>query len=303
MWKLWDIFVKGSSTRIHLLAPSELHVCLWLVFLKVRGLAPITIRTYLYALSSEIKKRGGPPFIIPKGSWFIHSTLKAIARTTPCKGPVFRRPITVPVLKELLGALDFTTGDDLLYGVMVTVGVFGMFRINELCAVGRVNALKFIRHKDLTFHRGHATIKLYNTKTKQVVTKVLADVQGQVCNPCGLLWSLVMSKTSARAPNDPLFINKKGKAITRSMFIQFIRRKLGKLFPSINPQEWNGVSLRKGGATSALKAGIPGELIAQLGHWDSDVYKRYTHCSIQDFTQAQVSYAALAGEPIDTFLV
>ena len=292
MWKLWDNFVKGSSARIHILAPSELHVCLWLVFLKVRGLAPITIKTYLYSLSSEIKRRR--PSIYHSQRFLVHPLhTQSYLSTTPCKGPVFRRPITVPVLKELLQALDFTTGDDLLYGVMVAVGVFGMFRINELCAVGRVKALKFIRNKDLTFHRGHASIKLYNTKTKQVVTKVLADIKGQPCNPCGLLWSLVMSKISARAPDGPLFINKKGKAVTRSMFIQFIRQKLGKIFPAINPQEWNGASLRKGGATSALKAGIPGELIAQLGHWDSDVYKRYMHCSIQDFTQAQASYAAL----------
>lgn len=302
MWKLWTSFVQGSSIHIHALAPSELQVCLWLVFLKMKGLSPITIRTYLYSLSSEIKLRGGPPFMVPKGAWFIHSTLKAITRTTPCKGPVFRRPITVPVLKVLLGALDFSSGDDLLYGAMVTVGVFGMFRINELCAVGRIASLKFIRNKDVSFHQGHAIIKLYNTKTKKEVTKVLADVQGQVCNPCGLLWSFIMAK-GRKAPDGPLFISKKGRAVTRPMFVQFIRERLGKLFPSINPQEWNGASLRKGGATSALKAGVPGELIAQLGHWDSDVYKRYLHCSVSDFTKAQASYAALAGKPDERYPV
>lgn len=271
------------------------------MFLKTKGLAPITIRTYLYSLSSEVKKRGGPPFITPKGSWFIHSTLKAIARVTPLRGPVFRRPITVPVLNRFLKALNFSTGDDLLFGVMATVGVFGMFRINELCAVGKIKAQKFIRNKDVSFGKGHAIIQIFNTKTKGAVTKVLADVKGHQCNPCGLLWSFVMAKTSFKGDEEALFVTQKGKAVTRSMFVSFLRKKLAKVFPSINPQEWNGVSLRKGGATSAMKAGVHGDIIGKLGHWESDTYKRYIHCSIQDITQAQASYAALTSDPIDVY--
>lgn len=276
-------------------------MCLWLVFLKVKKLAPITIRTYLYSLSSEIKKKGGPPFIIPKGSWFIHSTLKAITRTTPSKSPVFRRPITVPVLNRFLKALNFSTGDDLLYGVMTTVGVFGMFRINELCAVGRIKDQKFIRNKDVSFDQGHATIQIFNTKTKGAVTKILADVKGKTCNPCGLLWSFMMAKKSSKGPEEAVFVDQKGRRVTRSMFVAFLRKKLSIVFPSVNPQEWNGASLRKGGATSAMKAGVQGEIIEKLGHWESDTYKRYIHCSVQDITKAQLSYAALTDESAGTY--
>lgn len=284
-----------------MLAPTELQVCLWLVFLKSKKLAPATIRTYLYTLSSEVKQRGGPAFLIPRGSWFIHATLKAITRVSPIKAPLFRRPITIPVLHQFLQALDFSTGDDLLYGVMTTVGVFGFLRINELCAVGKIGSQKFIRVKDVSFRNGHAVVSIYNTKTKDIVEKVLANLTGYRCNPCGLLWSFINARGPCK-PDGPLFINQKGKPVTRVMFLDFLRKVLVKVYPSVNPKEWNGASLRKGGATSAVKAGVHSEVIERLGHWDSDAYKRYIHCSVHDITKAQAECARLTGGTLDTYL-
>lgn len=302
MWKTWKIFVTSHSGLINLYAPAELHVCLWLVFLKSKGLAASTIRGYLYTLSSEVKKRGGSAIIIPRASWFIHATLKAINRVTPCKTLSFRRPITVPVLVRFLSALNFSVGDDLLYGAMVTTGVFGLFRINELCAVKIAGKLKCIKNEDVIFQKDHAQIKLRSTKTKDHVVKVLADIKDTKANPCGLLWSYSLTRTSSAKPDGPFFIDQYGKGVTRIMLIKFIRSILGKVFPNINPKEWNGASLRKGGATSAVRAGVQTDIIEKLGHWDSNAYKKYVHCSIDDLTKAQVQCAVAQSNPDDIYL-
>lgn len=214
----------------------------------------------------------------------------------------FRRPITIPVLKEFLNALDFSTGDDLLYGAMITVGVFGLFRINELCSVGTKKNAKFIRNQDVTFPPGYAQIIIFQTKTKEQVTKVVSDIKGQSCNPCGLLWSYIMSKTNSKGKTEPLFACSKGIAITRPMLLKFLRSVLSRVFPNINPKEWNGASLRKGGATSAVKAGVHSDIIERLGHWNSDVYKRYVHCSVDDIVRAQAECAKLSTKPDETYL-
>ena len=43
-----------------------------------------------------------------------------------------------------------------------------------------------------------------------------------------------------------------------------------------------GHSFRRGGATWAFQAGIPGELIQICGDWASDAYKRYLEFSMDD---------------------
>lgn len=185
---------------------------------------------------------------------------------------------------------------------MATVGVFGLFRVNEICSVKSKQGLKTIRIRDVVFLKGHAQITIFNTKTKDKVIKVLADIKGQRCNPCGLLWSFIMSKTRLTGDDDPLFTDQNGKAVTRAMLIKFLRTKLAIIFPDIDVKEWNGASLRKGGATSAVKAGVHSEVIEKLGHWTSDGYKRYIHCSVNDIMRAQVACASLTTKPDDVYL-
>ena len=45
---------------------------------------------------------------------------------------------------------------------------------------------------------------------------------------------------------------------------------------------FTGHSFRRGGATWAFQAGIPGELIQICGDWASDAYKRYLEFSMDD---------------------
>ena len=49
----------------------------------------------------------------------------------------------------------------------------------------------------------------------------------------------------------------------------------------VGPNRYSSHSLRIGGATAALAAGVPPEVIRMMGRWDSDVYEIYCRRSRQ----------------------
>jgi len=60
-----------------------------------------------------------------------------------------------------------------------------------------------------------------------------------------------------------------------------------KIFPQIPEAEWNGISLRKGGATSAIRAGVADVTVQKMGSWKSDIYRTYVDHTATDVTNAQ----------------
>jgi hypothetical protein len=142
---------------------------------------------------------------------------------------------------------------------------------------------------------GTAIINLYGTKTdndKKGVTKFFCNLKGQFPNPFKMIFILKSIKRSSSGKTDAFFATADGKAITRPMFVKFLQEKLFMIFPNININEWNGISLRKGGATSAMRAGVRGEIIQTLGGWTTDIYKGYLDHSLVDVSKAQQQIAA-----------
>ena len=71
------------------------------------------------------------------------------------------------------------------------------------------------------------------------------------------------------------------KWLTKSTFIHTFRGLLLKAgVPDI--AAYTGHSFRRGGASWAFQAGIPGELIQVCGDWASDAYKKYLEFSMQN---------------------
>ncbi|CAC5425464.1 unnamed protein product [Mytilus coruscus] len=66
--------------------------------------------------------------------------------------------------------------------------------------------------------------------------------------------------------------------LTYSKFLSRLKHSLSHI--GINPDQYSGHSLRRGGASFALECGIPTELIHSQGDWKSDAYKRYIDPSL-----------------------
>ena len=66
--------------------------------------------------------------------------------------------------------------------------------------------------------------------------------------------------------------------ITKTQFVSVFRSRLARMGVD-NPSRFRGHSFRRGGATWAFRAGVPGELIQIYGDWASDAYKCYLEFS------------------------
>jgi hypothetical protein len=177
---------------------------------------------------------------------------------------------------------------------MAVVGVYGLLRIGELCYARFGGVEKYISNRDVSCLGGTATITLYGTKTdidKKGVTKFFCNLKGFFPNPFKMIFILKSLRRGASKDSDAFFQTASGKAITRPMFVKFLQGKLKIIYPNIDVREWNGISLRKGGATSAMRAGVSGEIIQKLGNWSTDIYKTYIDHSLADVETAQQQIA------------
>jgi hypothetical protein len=284
-------FVKYKGKPIE---PSQLLICLFIVYLFKLELTYGTVRSYLFSFASELKIRGGRDILVPFDSWFIRSTLRHYRMKLGNKAIHYRRPLTIDILCKLIRHLDLFDFDTRVYATMAVVGVYGLLRIGELCFTRIGDKNKFIKNKDVSCIGGTAIIKLFGTKTdfdKKGIVKYFCNIKGAYPNPYSLIFILKSMKNADVKGDDAFFTLSNGRPVTRPMFVGFLQKRLSFLYPNIDKKEWNGVSLRKGGATSAMRAGVHSEIIQQLGGWSTDIYKTYLDHSLTDVTNAQTQIA------------
>ena len=85
--------------------------------------------------------------------------------------------------------------------------------------------------------------------------------------------------------NCPAFIFRdsagKFRWLTKPLFIQTFR-KLALAAGDPDPAAYSGHSFRRGGASWAFQAGVPGEMIQVMGDWAWDAYRRYLEFNMQN---------------------
>ena len=84
-------------------------------------------------------------------------------------------------------------------------------------------------------------------------------------------------------PSEPAFltyINGKVSPFTYAKFSLKLRKTLANA--GINPEHFSGHSFRRGGATFAMRSGVPFPLIKGQGDWASDTFERYLATTLQD---------------------
>eukprot|EP00456_Euglypha_rotunda_P039557 TRINITY_DN3047_c1_g1_i6.p1 TRINITY_DN3047_c1_g1~~TRINITY_DN3047_c1_g1_i6.p1 ORF type:complete len:226 (+),score=5.96 TRINITY_DN3047_c1_g1_i6:213-890(+) len=202
---------------------------------------------------------------------------------------VYRRPLTVEVLNQLMASLDLSDFDTSVYATMLVVGVYCLLRIGEVCTTTSGGVQKTILNRDLKFCSGYVEMLLWGTKTdleKHGVKKWICDIKAPF-NPYAMVIRLKAMKVDCARPEDPFFVLNSGKLISKHLLVSFLQRQMLKLFPKVDSREWSGISLRKGGATSALRAGVSGVIIQRMGNWKSDVYKGYVDHAFIDVAGAQ----------------
>ena len=213
-----------------------------------------------------------------------------------------RRLVPQPPKRERHGLCprDLRTGLDRIYPTVSTEGLmWGALTMTALAILARgcevaledKEAFEESEHivpGDVKFFMAGGVRCARITMRKRKDLKVLRGKQsvvvlaggGSVFDPVSALDAWMRERQALGLPsNGPLFCHRNGSAVT----VAQVRDKVKEIAAAAgrDPSMYGAHSLRIGGATAALAAGIPPSLIRLMGRWSSDVYEIYTRMSMQ----------------------
>ena len=207
-----------------------------------------------------------------KDNWALSTMLKGIKRI---KGAAVVRklPITPDLLLKIRSLLNLDLPVDIVFWAACLVAFFGLLRQNNLFPGS--GSRFFLRKKDVRRHKHGLLLSLSGSKTVQFRERCLS-----LPLPCLDPHPLCPVRALASAlrvvgvgPGEAPLFSGSGCDLSRSKFVQRLHSLLQAA--GVHPTMYSGHSFRRGGASWAFEAGLPGEFIQILGDWRSDAYLRY----------------------------
>jgi hypothetical protein len=157
----------------------------------------------------------------------------------------------------------------------VLIGFFTFFRSSTLVPkTRRLSNSSHLLRSDISIQPGCLHVSLRFSKTRQFNDTLLVypiqELPESPCCPVKAWRSLV--ETSPAAESDPAFTWKSGSFLYYSLFSEELQNlvSFAGVDKYIRPH-----SLRRGGASTALKIGVSPTLIKLQGDWSSDAWMRY----------------------------
>ena len=248
-----------------------------------RSMVPSTVRNYLSGVKLLHIFHNLP--YPHSDDYLLQLELRGIARLNP-HVPVRAIPVTPAILLIFVRTM---TLEDPLHSCVWACSLFLFFtmaRLGSILPGASTTPLRTILTKDrVNFSREGILVTLLHTKTIQCGKRRLHIPL--VRNHSALCPVLAYEQLLAFSDFDPtgpafVYLHKgKPKWLTTSIFIDTFRSVL-KAGGVVDASRFTGHSFRRGGATWAFQAGIPGELIQICGDWASDAYKQYLEFSMDD---------------------
>lgn len=301
-WKQFVSIFSSPQWPIVWHAPTRWDMVLYLTwmapFLKLAS-----IHVYLYAMRDMVMQQGLPN---PLECHFLELTWRGIKKSKKEK-TTKRWALTVPLLRRIIVAAIAKVGDinKLSYATIVTLtimvwGVFGLFRIGELVVSGKAKFARVLkwRHVRLSEEGGWIVLIIYLDGSK--TDPFRRGVEVRLCKQddqllCPQVWrrrlqSAMQARGVSRMPGAAVFRWANGRNVDRGSFVEW-GKKLA-LAAGLDAAGFNGISLRKGGATSLERVGAGNLAIMRAGRWRSWCFARYVE---QSTTSLYYQQAAMGG--------
>ncbi len=254
-------------------------MCRYVDFLANEGLSHVTIKGYLAAVRHlHIENDAGDPGIsaMPKLELIIRG-VKMCQASKVASRP--RQPISV----ELLGKIQSVwaaapSWDNTMLWAAASLCFFGFLRSGEITVPGdkSFDQARHLTCGDVTVdslaNPTMLRVKIKASKTDPFrlgVDIFVGQVGTLLCPVAAALKYLVMRGSHS----GPFFHFKDKKPLTRSRFVEQVRRALSKA--GVDSSPYSGNSCRSGAATTAARRGISDATIKMLGRWKSIAYQLY----------------------------
>ena len=220
--------------------------------------------------------------------------LRGIGRMKP-HVPRRARPVTPAILSAFHGCMDQSSSLHWTVFACSLVLFFTMARLGSVLPSSEATPNKlFLLRKCMNFSREGMLVTILHTKTIQFGERrlhiPLVRMGSHLCPVSAYRRSLGFLSSGVQVP--AFVVNQDGvnKRLTKSLFVSTFREVL-RVGGDEDAMGFTGHSFRRGGASWAFRAGIPGEIIQVCGDWSSDAYKRYLEFSIENRIQIASVFA------------
>lgn len=240
-----------------------------------RHIAPSSVWQYLIIIRLLHLEAGRPNPM--EDNWFIKSTLTGIDRLLG--RPVKRRtPVHPTLLMSIWLHLNMDTLLDSMFWAAALLMFYGLLRKSNLFpdTVRQFDHKKqFVRSDFVAKPDGSIVVNVKYSKTNQFNKRPfnLKLLQfHHVLSPTAALHHAF--KQSLLPAVSPAFVmSLRGEPMTGRVFNDKFKKVVESV--GLDNSTFSSHSFRRGGACWALQCGVPGEIVQQLGDWQSDCYKQY----------------------------
>ena len=209
-------------------------------------------------------------------NWYLESILRGIRREKGAP-PLRKLAITPVILTKIRDLLNLGSPLHVVFWAACLTMFFGLFRkSNVLAPATRFDPAKHLCRSDIIVHPWGLEVIIKWSKTLQFrernVSVPLPYIKGHpLCPTTAVVHAF--SLTSAAPLLGPALTYPTLSGVQPLRYQQFVKmlRQFLK-YIGLPAQMFAGHSFRRGGASFAIQAGLPGEIIMQLGQWSSDAY-------------------------------
>ena len=216
----------------------------------------------------------------PLQSWPVQSLLRGIKRAKG-NSTVHKLPITPQLLLHIRQLVSLNEPADIVLWAAYLTSFFTLLRKSNIVppSPSTFDPLRHPRRSDLVLTPMGLALNVALSKNNQFQERALKIPlpflkEHPLCPTTALL--AVLALQPDLPPSVPLFAyptHKGLRILTQSIFT----RRLHQLVEATGApaSRYGSHSFRRGGATWAFQAGLPGELIQVMGDWHSECYKQY----------------------------
>ena len=196
---------------------------------------------------------------------------------------VSRKEAIDPVLLgKMHASLDLDDVNNKVFWAICLLGFFGLLRISNMLGVPceSFDSFKFLTRKDFAHCEFGLVLKLYWAKNNQFQSRVvevpIPRMVGHVLCPVTAILD-AFHATSEVDKSGPAFCRKSTGNKLVPVAYGWFRSKLLSVIEQcgVDHSKYGTHSLRRGGASWALRCGMSSEVIRILGDWHSDAYRCY----------------------------
>ena len=249
---------------------SSVTLCRYIAYLSLT-LKPTSIQQYLGVIRLVHNCCGLPNPL--ENDYQIKSVLKGVRRV---KGNLVNRklPMTLDILLGIKSCLELKLSHDASFWAVCLIAFFGMLRKSSLFPPKEAHPLCVSNVKVFTWG---ISMSFSYSKTVQCMDRLPMvslpwNPSRNLCPATALLraWKLAGVSTPEQ-PLFPVLVGGYAMPLSKTAFA----KQLGQVMDKLGLIGYSGHSFRRGGATHALKAGVPAEVIKAQGDWKSLAYLDY----------------------------